>query len=51
VRPLAALRDAAAIVRVLLSGDDRGYPGTVFRIAPGVRLRYSLPESVPPRAR
>ncbi|HZR52481.1 MAG TPA: LLM class flavin-dependent oxidoreductase [Streptosporangiaceae bacterium] len=48
LRPLAALRDAAAIVRALLSGDDQGYPGEVFRLAPGVRLRYRLPESLPP---
>lgn len=47
-RPLAALRDAAAIVRALLRGDDRGYSGAGFRLAPGVRLRYPLPESVPP---
>jgi 5,10-methylenetetrahydromethanopterin reductase len=38
-RPLAGLRDAAAIVRALLSGDDRGYTGTVYRLEPGVRLR------------
>src|SRR5690242_9666587 len=39
LRPLAGLRDAAAIVRALLSGDDRGYTGAVYRLAPGVRLR------------
>jgi 5,10-methylenetetrahydromethanopterin reductase len=47
-RPLAHLRDAAAIVRALLSGDDRGYSGTAYRLAPGVRLRYPLPGRVPP---
>jgi 5,10-methylenetetrahydromethanopterin reductase len=47
-RPLAALRDAAGIVRALLSGDDRGYGGAVYRLAPGVRLRAALPLRVPP---
>lgn len=42
-RPLAGLRDAAAIVRALLSGDSRGYNGAVYRLAPGVRLRGALP--------
>ncbi len=47
-RPLAHLRDAAAIVRALLSGDEKGYHGTAYRLAPGVRLRYQLPERLPP---
>jgi 5,10-methylenetetrahydromethanopterin reductase len=47
-RPLAHLRDTAAIVRALLSGDDRGYAGAAYRLAPGVRLRYPLPDRVPP---
>jgi 5,10-methylenetetrahydromethanopterin reductase len=47
-RPLAYLRDAAAFVRALLSGDAGGYAGPVFRLAPGVRLRGSLPTRVPP---
>ena len=47
-RPLAHLRDTAAIVRALLSGDDRGYAGTAYRLAPGTRLRYPLPERLPP---
>ncbi len=42
------MRDAAAIVRALLSGDDSGYHGAAYRLAPGVRLRYQLPERVPP---
>jgi 5,10-methylenetetrahydromethanopterin reductase len=42
-RPLAYLRDAAAVVRALLSGDAGGYAGPVFRLAPGVRLRGALP--------
>jgi 5,10-methylenetetrahydromethanopterin reductase len=47
-RPLEGLRDAAAIVRLLLSGDSRGYNGAVYRLAPGVRLRGALPAQVPP---
>jgi 5,10-methylenetetrahydromethanopterin reductase len=47
-RPLAALRDAAAIVRALLSGDDAGYQGVAFQLAPGLRLRYRRPDTVPP---
>jgi len=48
LRPLAGLRDAAAIVRALLSGDDRGYTGAVYRLAPGVRLRGELCGPMPP---
>jgi 5,10-methylenetetrahydromethanopterin reductase len=47
-RPLAALRDAAAIVRALLSGDDAGYAGMVYQLKPGTRLRYRRPAAVPP---
>jgi 5,10-methylenetetrahydromethanopterin reductase len=47
-RPLAHLRDAAAIVSALLAGDDSGYQGTAYRLAAGVRLRYRLPERRPP---
>jgi 5,10-methylenetetrahydromethanopterin reductase len=46
--PLDYLRDTAAIVRALLSGDERGYAGAAYRLAPGVRLRYRLPRRVPP---
>jgi 5,10-methylenetetrahydromethanopterin reductase len=47
-RPLAHVRDTAAIVRALLSGDDSGYQGSVYRLAPGIRLRYPLPDRMPP---
>ncbi|HEY6294319.1 MAG TPA: LLM class flavin-dependent oxidoreductase, partial [Streptosporangiaceae bacterium] len=47
-RPLAHLRDTAAIVRALLSGDDSGYSGAAYRLAPGIRLRYRLPDRLPP---
>ena len=33
--PLDHLRDTAAIVRALLSGDERGYAGAAYRLAPG----------------
>jgi 5,10-methylenetetrahydromethanopterin reductase len=47
-KPLAHLRDTAAIVRALLSGDDRGYAGETYQLEPGVRLRYPLPARIPP---
>jgi 5,10-methylenetetrahydromethanopterin reductase len=47
-RPLTRLREAAAVARALLSGDDTGFAGEVFRLAPGTRLRYPLPSRVPP---
>ncbi len=46
--PLAHLRDAAAIVRALLSGDESGYEGAAYRLTPGTRLRYELPRRLPP---
>ena len=46
--PLDHLRDTAAIVRALLSGDERGYAGAAYRLAPGVRLRYPVTGRVPP---
>jgi 5,10-methylenetetrahydromethanopterin reductase len=46
-RPLDHLRDTAAIVRALLSGDERGYAGAAYRLAPGVRLRYPVSGRVP----
>jgi 5,10-methylenetetrahydromethanopterin reductase len=49
-RPLAHLRDTAAIVRALLSGDDRGYQGAAYRLAPGIRLRYRRPGPAAPAA-
>jgi 5,10-methylenetetrahydromethanopterin reductase len=47
-RPLAHLCDTAAIVRALLSGDDRGYHGQAYRLAPGIRLRGRRPDRMPP---
>ena len=39
-RPLGALREAVAIVRALLAGDDTGVAGNRFTLAPGTRLAY-----------
>jgi 5,10-methylenetetrahydromethanopterin reductase len=47
-KPLAHLRDTAAIVRALLTGDDSGYDGAAYRLVPGIRLRYQRPARVPP---
>jgi 5,10-methylenetetrahydromethanopterin reductase len=41
-RPIAHLRDAVGVIQSLLSGDGRGYEGTVFRLEPGVRLQYPV---------
>ena len=41
-QPLAAIRDAADIVRRLLSGDDSGHRGKVFSLDRGLRLRQPL---------
>jgi 5,10-methylenetetrahydromethanopterin reductase len=39
-RPLAALREAVAIIRALLAGDEQGLEGERFTLAPGTRLAY-----------
>ena len=39
-RPLRALREAAAIVRALLAGDEGGVDGERFRLEPGTTLAY-----------
>ncbi|MGA1836300.1 LLM class flavin-dependent oxidoreductase [Herbiconiux sp. 11R-BC] len=46
--PLRALEDAAGFIRALLSGDGEGYEGRMFRLEPGVRLRYTLERADPP---
>jgi 5,10-methylenetetrahydromethanopterin reductase len=40
--PLAALREAVAIVEALLAGDDVGFAGERFTLAPGTKLSYAL---------
>lgn len=47
-KPVTALREAVQVIRALLSGDDSGLDGAVFRLAPGARLRYTLPARLPP---
>ncbi|MGN6686948.1 MAG: LLM class flavin-dependent oxidoreductase [Actinomycetales bacterium] len=39
-RPLRRLREAVEVVRALLRGDEGGYDGEVFQVAPGMRLLY-----------
>jgi 5,10-methylenetetrahydromethanopterin reductase len=39
-RPLAALREAVAIVKALLAGDAGGVAGERFRLLPGTTLSY-----------
>lgn len=42
-RPLQAIREAAAVVRYLLSGATCGFEGKVYRLAPHIRAPYPLP--------
>jgi 5,10-methylenetetrahydromethanopterin reductase len=47
-RPLAALREAVTLIRALLAGDDSGFRGDHFTLAPGATLAYPrLRDSVP----
>jgi len=39
-RPVRRLREAVDVVRRLMRGDDTGYQGEIFQVAPGVRLSY-----------
>jgi 5,10-methylenetetrahydromethanopterin reductase len=47
-RPLRRLREAAAVARALLAGDETGFAGQEFRLEPGTRLRAAPPSLVPP---
>jgi 5,10-methylenetetrahydromethanopterin reductase len=47
-RPLRRLREAAAVARALLAGDETGFTGQEFRLEPGTRLRAAPPSRVPP---
>ncbi len=47
-RPLTRLREGAAVARLQLAGEEGGFAGREFRLAPGTRLRYPLPARVPP---
>lgn len=42
-KPVRTLREAAAIVELLMSGDAGGFHGEVFSVAPGFTLSYPLP--------
>jgi 5,10-methylenetetrahydromethanopterin reductase len=44
-RPLTAIREAVAIIRMLLSGSSGGYQGRIFQIAPHVHAPYPLPDA------
>ncbi len=41
-RALSAITDTVAIVRAVLAGDDTGYEGSVYRLAPGTRRHYDV---------
>jgi 5,10-methylenetetrahydromethanopterin reductase len=47
-QPVQAIREAAAIIQLLLSGESGGYEGDVFRLAPHVRAPYPLPDAPVP---
>lgn len=40
-RSLTAIRETWAIVRLLLAGDESGFAGELFSLAPGARLAWS----------
>ena len=42
-RPIQAIREAAAVIRKLLSGEAGGYDGAIHRLAPHIRAPYPLP--------
>jgi 5,10-methylenetetrahydromethanopterin reductase len=48
-KPLTGLREAVAVIRALLRGEDAAFAGTVFKgWKPGARLRFPIPaEPVP----
>jgi 5,10-methylenetetrahydromethanopterin reductase len=47
-RPLAALREAVAVIRALLAGDETGLEGERFTLVPGTTLAYTpVRSSVP----
>jgi 5,10-methylenetetrahydromethanopterin reductase len=41
-RPVAAMREALAVIRALWAGDDSGVAGRRFSLAPGQTLRYAV---------
>ena len=47
-KPIVHLRDAVGVIQALLDGSGAGYQGRVFRLEPGVRLRYPVARSRAP---
>ena len=47
-RPLTTVREAWEVVHRLLAGDDEGFAGKRFSLAPGERLRYPVTRSEVP---
>jgi 5,10-methylenetetrahydromethanopterin reductase len=47
-RPLTRLREAVQLVRALLSGDVSGIDADIYPLAAGARMRYELPDRLPP---
>lgn len=47
-KPLTAIREAVHIVRMILGGEEGGFEGQAYQIAPHVRAPYPLPDEVPP---
>jgi 5,10-methylenetetrahydromethanopterin reductase len=41
--PIQAIREAVEVIRYMLSGEEGGYDGQVYQIAPHVRAPYPLP--------
>ena len=47
-KPVAHLREAAAHIYALLSGEGAGYEGEIYPLAPGITLRYPVRRTRPP---
>lgn len=41
-RPVRALDEAITVITMLLAGDDSGFAGEMFTLAPGTRLQYPV---------
>ncbi len=46
--PIARVREAAAVIRALLSGTESEVAGCMFRLTAGTRLRYPVGDHRPP---
>ncbi|WP_229674471.1 LLM class flavin-dependent oxidoreductase [Nakamurella endophytica] len=47
-RPVRRLAECIGVLTRLLGGDDQGYHGEIYTLAPGFRLAYPLPDRMPP---